>query len=70
MQKLNDLCIERGLRDDVILIGGGTQVTDEIACESGMDAGFGRGTHGDDVASFIVKKLKGDVEDSSENLEE
>ncbi|MFN2364169.1 MAG: D-ornithine 4,5-aminomutase subunit OraE [Halarsenatibacteraceae bacterium] len=70
MQKLNDLCIERGLRDDVILIGGGTQVTDEIACESGMDAGFGRGTHGDDVASFIVKKLKGDVEDSSENIEE
>ena len=70
MQKLNDLCIERGLRDDVILIGGGTQVTDEIACESGMDAGFGRGTHGDDVASFIVKKLKGDIEDSCENIEE
>ncbi|MFW5790446.1 MAG: D-ornithine 4,5-aminomutase subunit OraE [Bacillota bacterium] len=70
MQKLNDLCIERGLRDDVILIGGGTQVTDEIACESGMDAGFGRGTHGDDVASFIVKKLKGEIEDSCENIEE
>lgn len=69
MQKLNDLCIERGLRDDVILIGGGTQVTDEIACESGMDAGFGRGTHGDDVASFIVKKLKGEIEASCENIE-
>lgn len=70
MQKLHDLCIERGLRDDVILIGGGTQVTDDIACESGMDAGFGRGTHGDDVASFIVKKLKGYIEDSCENVEE
>lgn len=70
MQKLHDLCIERGLRDDVILIGGGTQVTDDIACESGMDAGFGRGTHGDDVASFIVKKLKGDIEDACENIEE
>jgi len=70
MQKLHDLCIERGLRDDVILIGGGTQVTDDIACESGMDAGFGRGTHGDDVASFIVKKLKGEIEDACENIEE
>lgn len=58
MKKLSDLCVEKGVRDKLILISGGTQVTDEIARANGMDAGFGRGTHGADVASFIVKKLK------------
>lgn len=56
MAKLNDLCIEKGIRDKVILICGGTQVTDEIAKAQGLDAGFGRGSRGSDVASFLVKK--------------
>ena len=55
MQKLHDLCVERGVRDRLILVGGGTQVTNELAREWGMDAGFGRGTKGIDVASFLVK---------------
>lgn len=58
MRRLNDLCVEKGVRDKLILICGGTQVTDEIAKANGMDAGFGRGSHGCDVASFIIKKLK------------
>ncbi|HKL75247.1 MAG TPA: D-ornithine 4,5-aminomutase subunit OraE [Halanaerobiales bacterium] len=62
MQKLHDLCVEKGIRDDVMLIAGGTQVTDDIAKDAGMDAGFGRGTHGDDVATFIVKKDRGEIE--------
>ena len=66
MQKLHDLCRERGIRDDLLLIGGGTQVTDEIARECGMDAGFGRGTTGEQVASFIVKKLRGDLEENQD----
>jgi D-ornithine 4,5-aminomutase subunit beta len=61
MKKLNDLCIEKGIRDRVILIAGGTQVSNDIAKEAGMDAGFGRGTHGEDVATFIVKKKSGDI---------
>lgn len=61
MSKLNDLCIEKGIRDELILIVGGTQVSNEIAIEAGMDAGFGRGTHGNDVASFIVKKKQGEI---------
>ena len=61
MSKLNDLCIEKGIRDKLILIVGGTQVSNEIAIEAGMDAGFGRGTHGNDVASFIVKKKRGEL---------
>ncbi len=59
MKKLHDLCVEKGIRDKIILIAGGTQVNNELAVEAGMDAGFGRGTHGEDVASFIVKsKMK------------
>jgi len=58
MKKIHELCIEKGIRDKVILVGGGTQVTDGIAKESGLDAGFGRGTKGLDVASFLVKTLR------------
>jgi len=57
MKKLDQVCREKGIRDKVLLISGGTQVTNDIAVECGMDAGFGRGTHGIDVADFIVKKL-------------
>lgn len=56
MKKISELCIEKGIRDRIILEAGGTQVTDEIAKDAGMDAGFGRGSHGSDVASFLVKK--------------
>lgn len=56
MKRLHDLCVERGIRDKVILVAGGTQITNEIAVESGMDAGFGRGSKGIEVASFLVKK--------------
>ncbi len=58
MQKLNDYAIEKGVRDKLILIAGGTQVTPEIAKSHGMDQGFSRGTKGIDVASFIVKQHK------------
>jgi D-ornithine 4,5-aminomutase subunit beta len=58
MRKLHETCIEKGIRDRIILCCGGTQVTNEIALGAGMDAGFGRGTHGNDVASFLVKRRK------------
>lgn len=61
MRKLNELCIEKGVRDNLILICGGTQVTDEIARANGMDAGFGRGSKGVHVATFIVERMKGEV---------
>jgi D-ornithine 4,5-aminomutase subunit beta len=43
MQRLHDLAIERGIRQQLLLIAGGTQVTDAMAKACGMDAGFGRG---------------------------
>ena len=58
MRRLHEYCVEKGVRDKLILVGGGTQVTNEIAVEAGMDAGFGRGSHGIDVASFLVKRRK------------
>lgn len=55
MKKLHDLCVEKGIRDRIALVAGGTQVTNDIAVDMGMDAGFGRGTKGYHVASFLVK---------------
>jgi D-ornithine 4,5-aminomutase subunit beta len=57
MRRLHETAHARGLRDRLVLIAGGTQVTDELARGCGMDAGFGRGTTGRDVASFLVRKL-------------
>jgi D-ornithine 4,5-aminomutase subunit beta len=59
MRRLHDLAVERGIRGGLILIAGGTQVNDAMAVECGMDAGFGRGTKGRHVASFIVAKMMG-----------
>jgi D-ornithine 4,5-aminomutase subunit beta len=58
MRRLHELAVARGVRDRLVLIGGGTQVTDAVARECGLDAGFGRGTTGQDVASFIVRRLR------------
>lgn len=59
MKQLDQLCREKGLRERLILVAGGTQVSDQIAREAGMDAGFGRGTRGIDVADFLVRALRG-----------
>lgn len=58
MKKISELSIEKGVRDKLILVSGGTQITNELAVECGMDAGFGRGTKGIHVASFLVKKKR------------
>ncbi|MGI9592733.1 MAG: D-ornithine 4,5-aminomutase subunit OraE, partial [Myxococcota bacterium] len=58
MRELHELAVARGVREALVLIGGGTQVTDAMARECGLDAGFGRGTTGQDVASFIVRRLR------------
>jgi D-ornithine 4,5-aminomutase subunit beta len=47
---------EKGVRHKLIFVAGGTQVTPEIAVQNGADGGFGRGTKGAHVATFLVKK--------------
>ena len=58
MKKLAELCQEKGIRDKIILIAGGTQVNREMARETGLDATFGRGTKGIHVVDAVVKVLK------------
>ena len=58
MQRLHERATERGLRERLLLVAGGTQITDDMARYCGMDAGFGRGATGRDVASFIVRRMR------------
>lgn len=58
MRRLHELARRRGMRERLVLIAGGTQITDELARACGMDAGFGRGAQGRDVASFVVRTLR------------
>ncbi|QEK12089.1 LuxR family transcriptional regulator [Crassaminicella thermophila] len=58
MKRIHELCVEKGIRDKIIIACGGTQVTPEIAVKQGVDAGFGRGSKGIHVATFLVKKRK------------
>lgn len=56
MKRINDLAVEKGIRDKVMIVAGGTQVIPEEAMKTGIDAGFGRNSHGIDVASFLVEE--------------
>ena len=58
MRQLDDQVKARGIRKELVLVAGGTQVTDKLARECGMDAGFGHGTTGRDVASFLMRRLR------------
>ncbi len=58
MKKLAELCQEKGIRDKIILIAGGTQVTPDMAVETGLDATFGRGTKGHHVVDAMIKTLR------------
>ena len=58
MRQLHAQATARGLRGRLVLVAGGAQINDELARECGMDAGFGRGTTGWDVASYLVKALR------------
>ena len=56
MKRINELAIEKGIRDKVIIAAGGTQVIPEDAVKTGIDAGFGRDSHGIDVATFLAEE--------------
>jgi len=54
--RIDRIAREMGVRDKLLFAAGGTQVEGEKAKEAGADAGFGRGTHGNHVATFLVKE--------------
>jgi beta-lysine 5,6-aminomutase beta subunit len=45
------------LRDRFVVVCGGPRLSNKLALELGFDAGFGRGTYAEHVATFVVKKL-------------
>lgn len=56
--ELVELLEAEGLRDKVVLICGGARITHELGKELGYDAGFGTGTYGDDVGSYIAQEME------------
>ncbi len=60
IQNLTDfieLLEAEGLRSKMVVIAGGPRIGNKLAVELGYDAGFGRGTYPENVASFIAEKL-------------
>jgi len=57
LTQLVELLEAEGIRDKIILVCGGPRLSHELAKELGYDAGFGRGSYAEDVASFIVTEL-------------
>ena len=62
MARLDELARSRNVRDQLVLVAGGPQVSDGLARECGLDAGFGRGTTGHEVASALVRSLRAKTE--------
>jgi D-ornithine 4,5-aminomutase subunit beta len=52
---IHRLAQEMGVRDRLVFLAGGTQISPELAREAGADEGFGRGTRGAHVATALVK---------------
>ena len=55
--ELIELLEAYGERSRFICVAGGPRVTNKLAVELGYDAGFGKGSYADDVASFVVRKM-------------
>ena len=56
--KINRIATEMGVRDKLIFVAGGTQVASAQARANGADEGFGRGSRGHHVATFLVKRRR------------
>jgi beta-lysine 5,6-aminomutase beta subunit len=52
-----ELLEAKGERGRFICVAGGPRLSNKLAVELGFDAGFGKGSYADDVATFVVKKL-------------
>jgi beta-lysine 5,6-aminomutase beta subunit len=52
-----ELMEAESLRDKMVICAGGPRISNKLALEIGFDAGFGRGSYPEHVASYIVEKL-------------
>lgn len=57
MTQLVELLEAEGIRDKVVLVGGGPRISHELAKELGYDAGFGTGSYAYHVATFVVNEI-------------
>ncbi len=57
MTEFVELLEAAGERGRFICVAGGPRITNKLAVELGYDAGFGKGSYADDVATFIARKL-------------
>lgn len=57
LTRLVELLEASGERSRFICVAGGPRLSNKLASQLGYDAGFGRGTYAEDVATFIVKKI-------------
>ena len=56
ISRIHQIATEMGVRDRLIFVAGGTQVAPDLPRQAGADEGFGRGTHGNHVATFLVQR--------------
>ena len=52
-----ELMEAEGLRNKMVICAGGPRISNKLALEIGFDAGFGRGSYPEHVASYVVEKL-------------
>ena len=57
LTELIELLQARGLRERFIVCAGGTRIGNKLAVELGYDAGFGKGSYAEHVATFVIDKL-------------
>ena len=57
MTEFIELLEAEGLRSKYVTVTGGPRISNKLALELGFDAGFGRGTFPEDVATYVVKKM-------------
>ncbi|HWQ10199.1 MAG TPA: hypothetical protein VN436_13855 [Holophaga sp.] len=57
MTEFIELLQAKGLREKYLVCAGGTRIGNKLAVELGYDAGFGKGTYADHVATYIIDRL-------------
>ena len=57
LKEVRDALVDAGIRDGLVLVGGGPRFSAEQAAELGYDRIFGRGTTPSEVASYLTTAL-------------
>jgi beta-lysine 5,6-aminomutase beta subunit len=57
LTELVELLEAERLRERFILVVGGPRISHKLAVEIGFDAGFGRGTYAEQVATFLARRM-------------